>query len=111
MSDQIESGFGNAIVEVIVGIILSAVLGIIPRPPFVPASYVGIFQLFGVLFLVGSILVIHEMESWGIGHLVGWLSATWIMSIAGLGESWLFTIYAVVGGVTLLVRFLRMIGL
>lgn len=111
MSDQIKSGVGNAIVEVIVGIILSAILGIIPKLPLVPASYVGIFQLFDVLFLVGSILVIHEMESWGIGYLVGWLFAAWIMSIAGLVESWLFTIYAVVGGVTLLVKFLRMVGL
>jgi len=76
---------------------LSAVLGIIPQLQLVPSYYVGIIQLIEAVYLVGGILVILAMESWGFWYLIGWLFGMWIMSTAGLVESWLFIVYAVVG--------------
>ena len=110
MSDDISSGFSNAIAEVVVGIILSAILGVIPALP-VSSYYVGIFQLLEVISLVGGIVLIFAMESWGFGFLIGWLFGTWIMSSAGLVESWLFTLYAVVGLIVLIGKILQKLGL
>jgi len=107
MSDDIGGGFREAIEGVIGGIIVSAILGVIPTLPFVPSYYVGIFQLLEVISLVGGILLIFAMESWGFGYLIGWLFGMWIMSSAGLVESWLFTLYAVVGAVVFIGKILQ----
>jgi len=110
MSDDIERGLVNAIREVLEGIILSAVLGIIPKLPLMPSYYAGIFQLIQAVYLIVGILVILKMESWGFWYLAGWLFGMWIMSTAGLIESWLFIIYAVVGVLVLFEKALQKIG-
>jgi hypothetical protein len=107
MSEGIESGFREAIIGVLIGIILSIVLDVIPTLSFVPSSYVGMFQLFKVVSLLGGLLLIFAMESWGLGYLLGWLFGMWIMSSAGLVESWLFTLYAVVGAVVIVRKILQ----
>lgn len=111
MSDGIESGLGSAVIEVLEGIVLSAVIGIIPKLPMVPSYYAGIFQLVEVLFFVGSILVVLAMESWGFWYLLGWLFGMWIMSNTGLVDSGLFSLYAVVGAVVLFVKILKKLKL
>jgi hypothetical protein len=111
MSDDIQSGFGSAVVEVLEGIILSAVIGIIPKLPIVPSHYVVIFQLVEVLFFVGSILVVLAMESWGFWYLLGWLFGMWIMSSTGFVESWLFILYVLIGAVVLLVKIFKKLKL
>jgi len=107
MSDDIQSGFGGAVTEILEGIILSAVLGVISKLPLVPSHYVGIIQLIEAVYLVGGILVILAMESWRFWYLIGWLFGMWIMSTAGLIESWLFTVYVVVGVPTLIIKALQ----
>jgi len=106
MSDDIQSGLRDAVMGILEEIRVSSVLGIIPLIPNVPSYYVGIIQLIEVVYLVGGILVILAMESWGFWYLLGWLFGMWIMSTAGLVESWLFTLY-VVGAVVLLVKILK----
>jgi len=106
MSDYIEGGFHEAIIGALAGFFLSTILAVIPELLSMPDSYVGIFQLLDVVFLIGSILVILKMETWGIGYLAGWLFGTWIMSIAGLVEEWLFTVYVVVGIIALITKIL-----
>jgi len=109
MSEDIGSGFSNATKGAVGGVILSFLLGVIPRLPFVPSVYGDILKLIEVVNLVGSIVLISSFESWGVGYLIGWLSGTGIMSSVGLVESWLFTIYAVVGVVVLIVKGLQWI--
>jgi len=99
MSDDIGKGFKEAIEGVVGGIVISTLWAIIPTLSFVPSYYVGIFQLLQVASLIGGILLIFAMESWGFGYLLGWLFGMWIMSRAGLVDLWLFTLYAVVGAV------------
>ena len=110
MSNDLQNGLRDAIIDVLEGIIVSAVLGIIPLIPNVPSYYVGIIQLFEVVYLVGGILVILAMERWKLGYLLGWLLGMWIMSSTGLVESWLFMLYVVVGAVVLFVKVLRKLG-
>jgi len=111
MSDDIQSGFRDAVIGILEGIIVSAVLGIIPKIPLVPSYYVGIIQLIEAVYLVAGILVILAMESWGFWYLLGWLFGMWIMSSTGLVESWLLTLYAIVGAVVLLVKILKKLKL
>ncbi len=107
MPSAVGTGFREAIVGVVGGIVLSIVLGLIPTLPFVPSYYVGIFQLFEAVSLVGGILLIFAMEKWGIGYLLGWLLGMWIMFRVGLVESSLFTLYAVVGTVIFVGKILQ----
>jgi len=107
MSDGVRSGFRDAVEGVLAGIILSAILGVIPKLPSVPSYYVGIFQLIEVANLVGSIALVFGMESWGAWYLIGWMFGMWIMSSAGLVESWLFTIYVIVGVLVLIGKILQ----
>jgi hypothetical protein len=102
MSDDIGKGFKEAFEGVVGGIIISTLWAIIPTLPFVPSYYVGIFQLLQVVSLVGGIFLIFAMESWGLGYLLGWLLGMWALSSVGLVESWLFTLYAVVGAVVII---------
>jgi len=107
MSDDIGKGFREAIEGTVGGIIVSALLRVIPTLPSVPSYYVGIFKLFEVMSLIGGILLIFAIESLGFGYLLGWLFGIWIMSSAGLVESWLFTLYAVVGAVVIIGKILQ----
>lgn len=107
MSDNIQSGFRNAIVGVLLGIIFSTILGAISKIPSVPPQYVGIIRLIQVVYLVAGILVILAMESWAFWYLIGWLLGIWIMYSVGLVESWLFVVYAIIGVVVLVVKILR----
>lgn len=111
MPDDIRSGFNDAAVGIVEGILVSSVLGIIPLIPNVPSYYVGIIQLIGAVYLIGGILVILAMESWGLWYLLGWLFGMWIMSSGGLVESWLFTLYAIVGIFTMVMKVLRKAGI
>jgi hypothetical protein len=110
MSYDPQSGLRDAIQDVLEGIIVSAVLGIIPLIPNVPSYYVGIIQLFEAMYLIGGILVILAMERWKFGYLLGWLLGMWIMSSTGFVESWLFTLYIIVGVVVLILKVLRKLG-
>ena len=107
MSDGARSGLRDAVEGVLAGIIFSAILGVIPRLPSVPSYYVGIIQLIEVVNLVGSIVLVYAMESLGAWYLMGWLFGMWIMSSAGLVESWLFTIYVIVGVLVLIGKILQ----
>ncbi len=107
MPRTVGTGFREAIVGVLGGIILSTVLRVVPTLPFVPSYYTGIFQLVEAASLIGGILLILAMEKWGIGYLLGWLIGTWIMFRIGLVESSLFTLYAVVGTVILVGKILQ----
>jgi hypothetical protein len=111
MPNDVGSGFGDAVVGIFEGIIVSALLGIIPLIPNVPSYYVGMIQLFQAVYLIGSILVILAMKSWGFWYLLGWLFGMWIMSVGGLVESWLFTLYVIVGILTMVMKVLQKTGI
>lgn len=110
MSDDLQTGLNNAITEILEGIVLSAILGIIPAIPNVPSYYVGIIQLIEVLYLVAGILIILAMESWKFWYLVGWLFGMMIMSTAGLIEPWLFIFYVAVGIPVLIIKAFRKVS-
>jgi len=107
MSDSVEKGLKEAVAGVFAGIILSAVLGIIPTLPNIPPYYVGLFQLIPIINLIGSIVVVTTFESWGFWYLIGWLFGMWIMSSTGFVESWLFILYLVVGVVVLVLKIIE----
>lgn len=107
MSDGARSGIRDAVEGVLAGIILSAILGVIPTLPSVPSYYTGIIQLIEVVNLFGSIVLVFGMESWGAWYLIGWLFGMLIMSSAGLVESWLFTLYTIVGVLVLVGKVLQ----
>lgn len=109
MAAEFREGFKGAIIGVICGVIISAFLFVIKSSALVPPSYMGLFSLFEIVSLVGGIILITQMESWGIGYLIGWLFGMWIMSYSGLVENWLVVLYFVVGGLVLIGKILQKI--
>lgn len=107
MSNGFREGFSDAVKGVVVGIVLSALLGVIKSLALVSSPYVGLIQLLEIVNLVGSIFLILAMESWAVGYLAGWLFGTWIMWTSGLAEYWLFVLYLIVGGLYFVVKFLQ----
>jgi hypothetical protein len=101
MSDDIGEGLSDAMWGAIEGAILSCLFSVFSEVvvtlPDVPSYAIGIFQLLGVVLLVGSMLVVPKMKLWRIAYLIGWLLGTWIMYTAGLVESWLLVVYVIVG--------------
>jgi len=109
MLTEVREGFKEAIIGVIGGIIISAVLTAIRSSPLLPPSYVALIDLFQVISFVGGLILITQMESWGAGFLIGWLFGMWIMAFSGLVESWLVTLYLAVGGVVLIAKIFQKI--
>jgi len=61
----------GAIEGAFLSIVFSVFYEIVSTLPDVPSFAIGIFQLLGVVLLVGTILVIPKMKSWGLGYLGG----------------------------------------
>jgi hypothetical protein len=108
MFDSVEEGL-EAMTGILAGIILQAVLGVIPGLPNIPAYMRAraALQLIPIINLVGSIVIVAAFDSWGLWYLIGWLFGTGIMAIAGLIESWLLTLYLVVGAIALVLKILK----
>lgn len=106
MSAEIEEGLKGAIIGVISGIIISVFLMAIKSSELISPHYIALFE---VVNLVGSIVLIAHMESWGIGYLIGWLFGMGIMSYSGLVESWLVILYFIVGVLILIQKILQKI--
>jgi len=104
MSAGFEEGFKEAIMGVISGIIISVFLMVIRSSELVPPPYIALFE---IVTLVGGLVLIARMESWGIGYLIGWLFCMWIMSHSGLVENWLVVVYFVVGVPILILKILQ----
>lgn len=97
MSNEVKEGFKEAIMGVIGGIIISALLTAIKSSALLPPSYIALIAVLQVISFVGGIILITQMESWGAGYLIGWLFGIWVMSLSGLVENWLAELYFVVG--------------
>ena len=109
MLTEVREGFKEAIIGVIGGIIISAVLTAIRSSPLLPPSYVALIDLFQVISFVGGLILITQMESWGVGYLIGWLLGMWAMSLSGLVENWLFVVYFTVGVLVFIGKILQKI--
>ena len=88
MLEEAQKGFRDAVREILEGIIVSALVGVLGQIPFLPSDYMGMIQLFEAVYLMAGILVVLVMESWGFCYLLGWLLGMSIMSIINLVEHW-----------------------
>jgi hypothetical protein len=101
---RFKAGFKASLKGAFVGVILSVVFSTIKQ---LTPTYTVFVDLFLLLNLVGSVLLITKLKYWGSGYLVGYLFAIWVMNYFGLIETWLVMLYAVVGVAYIIIRFSR----
>ncbi len=87
-----EAGFKGAIIGIVSGIMISAIISALP------SSYQVLFE---IVNLVQGIALLGTMEHWGAGYLGGWLVGTGIMWRIGLVDNLFGSLYMIIGGLLL----------
>lgn len=99
MFDDIEDGFETAIVGLFIGLVISVAFEVLG------SNYASYSALFGLFNLAGSLFVITKFKYWASGYLIGFFVAEWLLVSFGLENIALVSLYTVVGGLIICVRF------
>jgi hypothetical protein len=78
---KFKKGLVQAVVSVVVGLLLTALVGFLVNDKLVPAYALTIFTIFNI---ISNILTMNSMRSWGIFYTVGWLLGSLLFNYLGL---------------------------
>ncbi len=99
-------GLKQVIIETAVGLLTTLILLGLTRYGIFPTNV----QLFiNIFIIVGNILLIWSMLSWGIFYTLGWLIGSVIFFQIGLVQSWEIIVYLILPGVVLIARVILML--
>jgi len=76
-----DQGFGNAIQEIIGGIVVSLFINAISATGFVPSDYMLMIELINIIALVS---LLFSLQKAGVAYIVGWIFGIYIMIQSGL---------------------------
>jgi hypothetical protein len=96
-----EHGFKSAIADILIGVIISAILGAI-------GGELGSLALllFSLLSIVGMIETLDRMEHWSLLYLVGWLAGITLVGSLLL-EKWEVQLSIIVGILYVAIKLMR----
>jgi hypothetical protein len=94
-------GLKQIIFEVVTGLLTTLVLGILTNLGWLPANVILIIN---IILIVGNILLIRKMWSWGVFYTIGWLIGSFIFFKIGLFETWDIVLYILLPITVLVVR-------
>ena len=77
---KIGKGFRAIVLGVIGSLILTAVINLLARNNVIPQDFV---TAYGIISLVGSIITVGTMRSWGFSYTAGWFGGSWIFYALG----------------------------
>ncbi len=94
--EKLKSGFIQAIISVIIGFILTAVVQFCAGQGWIPSYSIIILSVFNIM---ANIYSMRKMRSWGIYYTIGWLAGSFIFKEVGLLETadFIFNIIAPIG--------------
>jgi hypothetical protein len=81
--DDVQSGLGDVIVKVIVGIAIAAFLAAFRILPSME-PYFWMVDIVGWIGFGTFVLAIHK---WSFGYIIGWASGAWVLLSSGLMHS------------------------
>jgi hypothetical protein len=73
---KIKTGFLQAILSVISGIIITTILGFLVARDTIPGYSLLIFTVFNLIL---NIIALKKMRSWGMYYTLGWLAGTLLL--------------------------------
>ena len=94
-------GLKQVIVEVATGLLTTLVLTLLANQGWLPDNALLIINIF---LIVGNILLIRRMWSWGVFYTVGWLIGSFVFFQIGLFNTWQIILYLVLPIVALVIR-------
>jgi hypothetical protein len=80
----LKSGFLQAIISLIAGLLLTYVLGYLVNNQIIPSYSLTIFSIINIL---SNIISIISMRSWGLFYTIGWLGGSLIFIEMGFLET------------------------
>jgi len=98
---KLKFGLKQVIVEVATGLLTTLVLTILANQGWLPDKVLLIINIF---LIVGNILLIRKMWSWGIFYTIGWLIGSFVFFQIGLFSTWQIILYLVLPIAALLMR-------
>ena len=94
-------GLKQVIVEVATGLLTTLVLTLLGNQGWLPDTVLLIINIF---LIVGNILLIRKMWSWGVFYTVGWLIGSFVFFKIGLFSTWEIIMYLVLPIAALFMR-------
>ena len=94
-------GLKQVIVEVATGLLTTVILTMLANQGWLPENVLLIINIF---LIVGNILLIRKIWSWGVFYTVGWLIGSFVFFQIGLFSTWQIILYLVLPVVALVLR-------
>jgi hypothetical protein len=94
-------GLKQIIGEVTTGLLTTLVLTFLANQGWLPDN---VMLIINIVLIVGNILLIRKMWSWGVFYTVGWLIGSFIFFKIGLFNTWQIILYLALPIVALIVR-------
>jgi len=94
-------GLKQVIGEVATGLLTSLVLTILANQGWLPDN---VLLIINIVLIIGNILLIRKMWSWGVFYTVGWLIGSFIFFQIGLFSTWQIILYLVLPIAALFMR-------
>ncbi len=98
------SGFQEAVVGVVLGIVLQAFINVFSTISLIPSQYIFMLQMIQVIGIIADFFIILFAPKFGLGFFGGWVVGMAVMAYSGLVEWWLIVAYIVVAIVSGVVR-------
>jgi hypothetical protein len=103
----LKGGLVQAVISLVIGILLTYVLGFLVKIQVLPSYSLTVFGIFNIL---SNIFTIRSMRSWGLFYTIGWLAGSLIFKQMGLMENTDFIMNIIVPIVILALRLILWTG-
>jgi hypothetical protein len=94
-------GLKQVIGEVFTGLLTTFVLTMLANQGWLPDN---VLLIINIVLIVGNILLIRKMWSWGVFYTVGWLIGSIVFFQIGLFSTWQIILYLVLPIAALVMR-------
>jgi hypothetical protein len=94
-------GLKQIILEVVTGLLTTLVLRILANQGWLPDK---VLLCINIILIIGNILLIKKIWSWGVFYTIGWLIGSFIFFEIGLFETWDIILYLILPIAALIIR-------
>jgi hypothetical protein len=94
-------GLKQILVEIVTGLLTTLVLTLLANQGWLPDN---VKLIINIVLIIGNILLIRKMWSWGVFYTVGWLIGSFLFFQIGLFSVWQIILYLALPIAALLMR-------
>jgi hypothetical protein len=94
-------GLKQIVLEVVTGLLTTLVIKILANQGWLPDK---VLLFINIVLIIGNILLIKKMWSWGVFYTVGWLIGSFIFFKIGLLGTWDIILYIILPIAAVIIR-------